>query len=59
MAEYRKISRFPYSVSDNGTVRNDRTRELNQAINKARHEENLFYTPHKRYVKEKLKRDRY
>ena len=25
MAEYRKISGFPYSVSDNGTVRNDRT----------------------------------
>ena len=35
------------------------TRELNQARNQARQEENLFYTPHKRYVKEKLKRDRY
>jgi hypothetical protein len=34
-------------------------RELNELINKARHERNLYYSPHYRYVKEKLKHGKF
>lgn len=34
-------------------------REQNESIKKARHEESLYYTPHKRYIKEKIKQSKY